>query len=131
MGSGISDVIGSIGSVKNAVAGKWGPQFDDDDEDVKGTGQTVGDLKNIGYSNAELQKMGAKPSSGGIGAGITSGITSGLQSWDNSKARIAASGRGTAPITSPQQPGTIVQPNLSYLNAPQGRFQVPSAFYGG
>ena len=131
MGSGISDAMGAIGSIKNAVAGKWGPQFDDDEEELKGTGQTAGDLKKIGYSNSDLSKMGATPTSGGLGVGLTSGVASGLQSLDASKARIASGGRGGAPITAPQQPGAIVQPNLGYLNAPQGRFQVPSAFYGG
>ena len=129
MGSGISDVIGSIGSIKNAVADKWGPQFDDD-EQVKGTGQTVGDLKNIGYSNGDLQKMGAQPTSGGVGAGIGAGLQSGLQAQDDAKARIARS-RGGTPITAPQPVGQVTTPNLDYLNAARARFAVPSAFYGG
>ena len=134
MGSGISDIIGSIASVKNAAQGNW-PGGDTQPTDINpaptgtpgviGVAPTGSDSGTDSGTDPAAKKKTQNPLVQGVGAGIANG----LAAQDAAKARIAASGRNTAPITIPQGPGQIVQPNLNYLN-PQQQYAPPSAFYG-
>ena len=132
MGSGISDIIGSIGSVKNAAEGNW-PGDDTQPTDINpaptGTPGVAGVVPTGTDSGTDSRAKKKTPSP--LMQGVGTGIANGLSSWDTAKARIAAGGRGAAPITAPQPVGQVVQPNLDYLNAARARYSVPSAFYGG
>lgn len=63
------------------VSGKLGGLFGNAGDQVNGTGQTVDDLKQIGYSPQDISSLGTKPS---FGASLARGaLRGGLQGYDN------------------------------------------------
>lgn len=72
VGSGLGSVVGGVGDFMTKPAGM-----------VKGTGQTVGELKNIGYTNDELASLGGGEPSGAQNAmrGIFGAVGGGLKNY--------------------------------------------------
>src|SRR5690348_8790787 len=70
---------------EGTMGASMGKVFNANSDDVQGTGQSVGDLKNIGYSNQDIQTMGGGQPSFGIGLarnllrGGLQGTSQGLQ----------------------------------------------------
>lgn len=86
MGSGISDMVGSVKDLKSL--------FDPNADMVKGTGQSVGDLKGIGYSDADIQSMGGTsmgPRLARMGMGAAGGGLRGMASMGQRQPQSAVS----------------------------------------
>ncbi len=98
------------------------------DQEVEGTGQSVGDLRGAGYSDDELKTLGAKKTPGPLMSGLATGLAQGLQKRDEDKAAIARSGRPVySDLESPTLPADFFA-SPDYLN--QARMRFGPAFYG-
>jgi hypothetical protein len=121
MGGAISGAGNAIGS----AAGKVGNFITGNGDEVQGTGQTVGDLKDIGYSNGDIASMGG-------------GQMTAAQKF--AKGLTGVAGAGMRGMQQPQQrPGGYAQPiqvtptpDVSgyYQQKPLNPADPYSAFYG-
>jgi hypothetical protein len=96
------------------VMGALKPSYDQNQE-VAGTGSTVGELQNAGVTEDQLKLGGVRKQPGALTSGLTSSIAKGLAERDAEKAAIARRG----------------QPVYNQVNDnPALPYDMSSAFYG-
>ena len=122
MGSGIGDKVAGIfgDASQKQLSNK---------QQLGDSGQSVGDLRNIGYTDDQLKQLGAKATApSDLQLGLAQGFSAGGQAYDASAQPKGPAQPTQIPVDAPQSP--IAQSNTDFLN----KLKMPvnkRALYGG
>jgi hypothetical protein len=116
----------TISKAGTAISDAAQPQYSNQAQ-VGQSGQTVGDLRKLGYSDADIDAMGGKRTTP---SDLQQGLGQGLQQGSQTLNRQPRQGGGQQQMTVNNPQGPVPMSNTDYLTAAMQKWN-PKAFMGG